>query len=434
MTKKKPSGDIISSFDQLNSLLNDVAPGGEIMDINPIARIDEWISTGIFILNAALSGSIYGGLPNRRSLVLAGEEGTAKTFIAMAICSNAQKIGYTPVYFDSEGAIDVEFAKKLGLDTSKARLQPVNTIEEFSHIAAQITKSYDDAKEAGQEPPKIIVVLDSLGNLSSSKEVEDVTSANEKRDMTKQQGIRKLFRVNGTKFAEHGIPFVVNNHVYAKIGSYIPGNEISGGLGVKYNASIIFELFKGRLNDDKEGEEKAKKAGVDAVKTGVTITVKTYKNRYAKPVKIQIHIPFYKQPNPYVGLEPFISWEACGIIRGKALNEKEYGKLSDSDKKTCYPFQIQKENRKKEMETVTMYAFPKLTARTLVVKHEGGEVPLAELFTERVFTPEVLKNLDEKVIKPTFMLPDIASLDELKELSEELLETDEENKQAESED
>ena len=55
------------SFSKLNDLLNTIAPDGEMLDINPIAKIDEWIPTGSYILNAALSGSLFGGLPNRRS-------------------------------------------------------------------------------------------------------------------------------------------------------------------------------------------------------------------------------------------------------------------------------------------------------------------------------------------------------------------------------
>jgi hypothetical protein len=140
---------------------------------------------------------------------------TGKTFIALSACRIAQReLDYDIIYFDSEGAIDVEFVAKLGVDTSRVRLQPVNTIEEFSHIASQLTKSYEDAKASGQTPPKIMVVLDSLGNLSSAKEKQDTQDGSDKRDMTKQQNIRKLFRVNGLQFAKHGIPFIINNHVY----------------------------------------------------------------------------------------------------------------------------------------------------------------------------------------------------------------------------
>ena len=161
MAKKKPiTGK--ASFSTLNDLLNKIAPDGEMIEINPIAKIDEWISTGSYILNACLSGSVFGGLPNRRSLVLAGEEGTGKTYIALSICRNGIRYqGYDVIYFDSEGSIDRDFVARLGVDTSHLRLQPVNTVEEFNHIAAQITTMFEAMIEKGEQPPKTIVVLDS---------------------------------------------------------------------------------------------------------------------------------------------------------------------------------------------------------------------------------------------------------------------------------
>ena len=429
MAKKKVGEDKSpSSFSKLNDFLNKIAPDGEMLDINPLAKIDEWISTGSYVLNAALSGSLFGGLPNRRSLVLAGEEGTGKTFIAMSIVRNAQKMGYTPIYFDSEGSIDIDFAAKLGVDVSNIRLQPVNTVEEFSHIASQIVDQIEQDKAKGITPPKIMVVLDSLGNLSSIKESEDTLSGDNKRDMTKQQAIRKLFRVNGMKFAKHGIPFVINNHVYDSM-SMFTAKEISGGGGVKYNASIIFVLSKGKL-DDAEGEKKAKEKNVDAVRVGVTIYVTPIKQRFAKPIKVQLHIPFYKKPNPFVGLEKFTSWDSCGIVRGKMHTEKEYEKLDDKEKKVCFRWQgfdigID-EKTGKEIRTPNgkVWVEPRDTATKLVCKHLGGEIPIGELFTDRVFTQEVLRELDDKIIKPTFMLPSIESLEDLAEITKEMVSED----------
>jgi len=426
MAKKKFSEkDNSKSFSELNDFLNKIAPEGEILDVSPIAKIDEWISTGSYVLNAALSGSLFGGLPNRRSLVLAGEEGTGKTFISLSICRNAQKMGYDVIYFDSEGAIDVDFVSRLGVDTSRVRLQPVNTVEEFSHISAQIVDQFNEMKKKGEEPPKIMVVLDSLGNLSSLKESEDTTKGDNKRDMTKQQAIRKLFRVNGLQFAMLGIPFIINNHVYDSMSMFSP-KEISGGGGVKYNASIIFLLGKGKL-DDAEGEKKAKDKNVDAVRVGVTIYVTPVKQRFAKPIKVQLHIPFYKKPNPYVGLEKFASWDSCGIVRGKMHTEKEYEKLKDSEKKVCFRwdgFDIgidEKTGKQVKTPNGKVWVEPRDTATKLVCKHLGGEIPIGELFTERVFTEEVLRELDEKVIKPTFSLPDVESLEDLAEITKEIM-------------
>ncbi len=414
--KKAPAKNEPGSFSKLNDFLNTIAPDGEMLDINPIARINEWIGTGSYILNAALSGSLFGGLPNRRSLVFAGEEGTGKTFIAMSICREAQKMGYTPIYFDSEGAMDVEFAAKLGVDISNIRLQPVNTVEQFSHIAAQIVQQFKEAKKKKETPPKVMIVLDSLGNLTSEKEKDDTVKGDNKRDMTKQQAIRKLFRVNGLEFAMQAIPFVVCNHVYDSM-SMFTSKEISGGGGIKYNASIIFQLGKGKL-EDAEASKAAKKKGLgDKAKVGVTIYVNPFKNRYTKPIPIQFHIPFYKAINPFVGLERFADWDSCGIIRGRLHDEKSYGKLDADEKKACVEHMV---------DGVVHYVENRKSSQWLVCKHLPGEIPLGELFTPKVFTQEVLVELDENVIKPTFMLPDIHSLDDLAELTKEFIdETDE---------
>ena len=246
--------------------------------------------------------------------------------------------------------------------------------------------------------------------MSSEKEKTDAVDANDKRDMTKQQGIRGAFRVNGLDFAVNGIPFLCLAHVYDKIGSYIPGKEVSGGGGLKYNASIILMLSQSKM-DDKDSEDKNKRDGVNSTKVGIVVSVTPTKQRFARPIKVQFHIPFYKKPNPFVGLESFVSWDSCGIIRGKMLTEKEFSKLSPNEQKECRDFEVDKKK---------MYAYPKDTARTLVCKHLGGEVPLSELFTEKVFTQEVLHELDSNTIKPIFQLPSIESLDDLAEITGEI--------------
>lgn len=214
--------------------------------------------------------------------------------------------------------------------------------------------------------------------------------------------------------------YILDNGIIShnSIGSYIPGKVVAGGGGLKYNVSIMFMLSKKRL-DDKEAEDKNKKDNIESVRVGVTIKVTPIKQRFAKPIYVELHIPFFKQPNPYVGLEKFTSWESCGIMRGKCLTPKEYEKLSESDQKKCRSFKISDQGLK-DGDDGTRYAFGKETARTLVCRHLGGEIALSELFTETVFTKEVLEELDEKMIKPTFMLPSIESLEDLAEIEKEL--------------
>jgi len=432
-----------ASFSELNDALSKFSPDGDILEDSIYARIDEFIPTGPYILNAALSGSLFGGMPNRRSLTFAGEEGTGKTYLALSICRNAIAMGYNIVYYDSEGGIDVDFVKRLGVDTKKVRIENISTIEEFATLTAKLNETLSGMRNKGKEPPKVMVVLDSLGNLSSTKEKTDTTEGSGKRDMTKQQAIRRTFRVVGNDFAKNAVPFIICNHVYAKIGSFFPGNEISGGGGIKYNSSIIFQLTKSKLTD-KDSEEDVQKKGLDKhTRIGIVVTVTPFKQRFARPIKVQIHIPFYKKPNPYVGLEKFVSWENCGIVRGKAISEKDFHKLTPKEQESCFKFEteadvpvsakafkamtdeekenvIVKDGKNYVHEHVVRYAWPKDTARSLVCKHEGGEVPLGELYTDRVFTHEVLTELDEKVIKPTFMLPSIESLEDLVDVTADL--------------
>jgi hypothetical protein len=206
--------------------------------------------------------------------------------------------------------------------------------------------------------------------------------------------------------------YILENGIIShnSIGSFFPHDEISGGGGIKYNASIIFMLTKSKLTD-KDSTDHVQKQGLDQhTKVGIVVTITPIKQRFARPIKVQIHIPFYKKPNAFVGLEIFMSWDSCGVLRGKALSEKEWSKLKPSEQEDCFPF---------ELDGKTLYAQPKETARTLVCKHIG-EVPLVDLYTEKVFTQDVLRQLDEKVIIPTFSLPSFDDLDDLVQVSEEL--------------
>ena len=335
---------------------------------------------------------------------------SGKSFLALSICREAQKKGYSVIYLDSEASISPEFVERLGVDPKNFVIVPVVTIQETANVIANLVKSFKEEKEKTGSAPKVILVLDSLGNLSSDKEVEDMIAGDNKVDLTRQRLAKGLFRANGNELAKLKIPYIVTTHTYDAIGSYVPSKTIAGGEALKYNASVILELSTSKL-DDKESEDKTKQKNIDAVKTGVIVTCKPIKQRFCKPIKVKFQIPFYKKPNPYVGLEPYINWDSCGIMRGKCLTEKEYNKLSDSEKETCKKFELNGE---------LFYGFPKETARTIVSKRLG-ERPLASIFTDEVITDEVLKELDENVIKPTFQLPNNFENDDIDEMIDNVI-------------
>lgn len=327
---------------------------------------------------------------------------SGKTFLALSICREAQKKGYTPIYMDSEGSIDKAFVERLGIDTKNFIIMQVNTISEVSTFISNLLLKIN-------KDQKIILVLDSLGNLTSDKEKDDIINATGKRDMSKQQEIKALFRTNMVGLAKAHIPFIVNSHVYQTMDLFAK-NIVSGGSGIAFNSSITMMLSASKM-DDKVSEDAMKKTGAEGTKVGVIVTAKPEKSRFCKPIKTKFYIPFYKSPNPYIGLEPYLTWENSGIVRGKLYNEKEYNKLKDSEKEQCKEFEFNGEK---------MYALPKDTARGIVVKHLGSEISLVELFTPKVFTDELLHKLDDEVIKPIFQLPNVNEIDDLKEMESEI--------------
>ena len=406
---KKSSINIEDDQQSIFSIISAVDKSAEILAESKTAVIKDYINTGSYILNACMTGSIFKGVPSGRVLTLAGEPGTGKSFLAVSICREAQKKGYTPVYMDSEGAIDREFVERLGCDATKFVIKQVTTIGEVSTFMANLLQKVNQYPEDSR--PKLIFVLDSLGNLTSAKELTDTLEANAKRDMTKQQEVKALFRTNATALAKAQAPMIVCSHIY-KTMDLFSKNVVSGGSGIQYNSSLTLMLSTAKL-DDKESEKIAEGKVGDFTKTGVIVTAKPEKSRFTIPQKVKFQIPFFKAPNPYVGLESYITWENSGILEGILLTQKEYDKLSDKEKETVKTFECNGE---------TKYAFPKIAGiqknRKIVVKHLGEEVPITELFTSKVFTDEILHNLDDKIIRPSFELPSQESFNDIDEFLE----------------
>ena len=209
--------------------------------------ITNYVDTGSYIFNALISGSLYGGLPANKVTALAGESSTGKTFFALSVVRNFLEANPTGgvIYFETESAISKEMIESRGIDSQRMVLFPVSTIEEFRTQACRIVDKY--MKEPKREP--MMFVLDSLGMLSTTKEMEDISNDKQVRDMTKSQLIKGAFRVLTLKLGQAKIPMIVTNHTYDVIGSYIPTKEMGGGTGLKYAASTIIYLGKKKEKD-----------------------------------------------------------------------------------------------------------------------------------------------------------------------------------------
>ena len=211
-----------------------------------------FVDTGSYILNALCSGSIFGGLPQNKVTALAGESSTGKTFFALSIVKNFldQHPNGEVAYFETESAISKDMMTSRGIRTKNVGLVPVTTVQEFRTQAIKIVDEYMSFKK--EDRPPMMFVLDSLGMLSTSKEVQDASDGKETRDMTRAQVIKSIFRILSLKLGQAGIPLIVTNHTYEVVGAYVPTKEMGGGTGLKYAASSILFLSKKKEKDGKD--------------------------------------------------------------------------------------------------------------------------------------------------------------------------------------
>ena len=214
--------------------------------------ITDYVDTGSYIVNALVSGSLFGGLPSNKVTALAGESSTGKTFFALSVVRNFLDANPTGgvIYFETESAISRDMIESRGIDSKRMIIMPVATIEEFRTQACRILDKY--LKEPKEERVPMMFVLDSLGMLSTTKEMEDVANDKQVRDMTKSQLIKGAFRVLTLKLGQAQVPMIVTNHTYDVIGSYVPTKEMGGGTGLKYAASTIIYLSKSKERDSKK--------------------------------------------------------------------------------------------------------------------------------------------------------------------------------------
>ena len=244
-----------------------------------IEENERFIDTGSYIFNGLVSGSIYGGVSSSRITAIAGESSTGKTYFSLAVVKNFldnNPDGYC-LYFDTEAAVNKKLLESRGIDMNRLVVVNVVTIEEFRCKALKAVDIYLKTSEEERKP--CMFVLDSLGMLSTEKEIRDALDDKQVRDMTKSQLVKGAFRMLTLKLGQANIPLIVTNHTYDVIGSYVPTKEMGGGSGLKYAASTIIYLTKKKEKDKTEV-------------VGNIIKAKTAKSRLSKENK-QVEIRLY---------------------------------------------------------------------------------------------------------------------------------------------
>ena len=240
---------------------------------------ERYIDTGSYIFNGLVSGSIYGGVSSNKITAIAGESSTGKTFFSLAVVKNfldSNPDGYC-LYFDTEAAVNKGLLESRGLDLNRVVVVNVVTIEEFRSKALRAVDIYLKTNTEDRKP--CMFVLDSLGMLSTEKEIRDALDDKQVRDMTKSQLVKGAFRMLTLKLGQANVPLIVTNHTYDVIGAYVPTKEMGGGSGLKYAASTIIYLGKKKEKDGKEV-------------IGNIIKAKTHKSRLSKENK-QVEIRLF---------------------------------------------------------------------------------------------------------------------------------------------
>ena len=299
------------------------------------ADIDEterFIDTGSYIFNALVSGSVHGGVSSNKITAIAGETSTGKTYFSLAIVKNfldTNPDGYC-LYFDTEAAITKGLLASRGIDQNRLVVVNVVTIEEFRSKALKAVDIY--LKKDLTERKPCMFVLDSLGMLSTEKEIKDTLDDKQVRDMTKSQLVKGAFRMLTLKLGQANIPLIVTNHTYDVIGSYVPTKEMGGGSGLKYASSTIIYLSKKKEKDKTEV-------------VGNIIKAKTIKSRLSKENQ-QVEIRLYYDER---GLDRYYGLLDLGEIGGMWKN---VGGRYEIDGKKVYGKQIYAEPEKYFTEEV----------------------------------------------------------------------------------
>lgn len=367
-------------FSKVGSILDNISKNVPII-IEKEIKEKSFISTGCYLLDAALSARLVkGGILGGRIFGLLGESGAGKSYIAYSICKSAQRENdYSVIYIDTENSIDLEGVQKMGVDISpdKFRLIRSNKVEDINISITQLLDELKEAKLGGYDIPKILIVLDSIGMMSSNKEKEDLLKGSMKQDMTRAKGLNALFRSISSDLGYLDIPMVCCNHTYLSQDLF-PKEISKGGMGLVYSASVLGFLSKSKLKDGNEDD-------MDLGQSGISVLFKTQKNRLAKPKKIRFDISFLNGLNKYSGLDAFCRpeyFEQIGIAKGKEEVDRSTGEIRF----------VPGGNR-------------------WFVRHLNKSVTTKQLFTQEVFTQEVLEAM-APIVNDYFRFK---SLDEIEE-------------------
>ena len=303
----------------------------------------DWVSTGNYALNYLISGDWNKGIPLGKVTVFAGESGAGKSYICSGnIVKHAQEQGIYVILIDSENALDEQWLKDLGVDTSEDKLLKLN-MAMIDDVAKTIHEFMDEYK-AMNERPKVMFVVDSLGMLLTPTDINQFQAGDLKGDMgRKPKALTALVRNCVNMFGNYNVGMVCTNHTYASQDMFDPDDKISGGQGFVYASSIVVAMKKLKLKEDEDGNKVSEVNGIRA-------SCKIMKTRYSKPFEtLQIKIPYTTGMNPYSGL--------VDMFEKQGLLKQEGNRLKWVDPETGEEFKFYRKEWKDDKLDMIMAKF-----------------------------------------------------------------------------
>lgn len=432
----------------MNAMLDQFDKDGAMLDQYEPTEIKGWTSTGNLLLNAHISGSLLKGVPDGRMFLISGDPKTGKSYLTMNVIRNWQERGFFVWIFETENSHDKARFESQGIDPSGVRVTqpetPVQIIEMLSPFTEELLKQKRTKKNF--EPPKIAIAIDSLTNLLSHSQLSNMAKGEYKQDRGSViQEVNILLNMLSIRLGKLDIPFIATQHTKKEqfqMGSRtFESTKPKGGSGSVFMGSQIIVLTK---KDARDEEDKSNKIGVK-------VSSDLFESRFARKRKIEFHILFERGMNQFEGLRDFVSWDTCGIDHGK------WEEYTDP----AYYLTLKKQCTVEDLETlsfdwdVLMSVLGKEKQKTLhfhleeavekgYIKNEEGEMSFTKktlkqikdgkyeplkfmvpvrndkspnmiskriegktfhpdkLYNPRILTPEVIQELDEKVIRPFF--------------------------------
>ena len=288
----------------------------EVLSKSTLFNKKDFAQTDVPILNVALSGSIDGGLSSGLTVV-AGPSKHFKSNLSLLMASAYMKKYPEAVclLYDTEFGITPEYLKAMDVDPERCLHTPVEHVEQLKF---DLTRQLETI-ERGE---KVIVVIDSVGNLASKKELEDALNEKSVADMSRAKALKSLFRIVTPYLTTRDIPMVVVNHTYKEVGLF-PKDIMSGGTGIYYSANQIF--FMGR-QQEKDGKDIA----------GYNFMIGVEKSRFVKEkTRLPLQITWEGGINKWSGLldvgmdlgwvrKPANGWyESVDANTGEVLSDKK---------------------------------------------------------------------------------------------------------------